>query len=55
MDFFFLIGNVKLFYDTVTRVYFVFMLIFKILSLGCAFQYVKWQVLYLFVEESMFM
>lgn len=49
------IGSVKVFYDIVTRVYFVFVLIFKISSLGCAFQYVKWQVLYLFVEESMFM
>lgn len=51
----FFIGSVKLFYDIVTGVYFVFVLIFKIFSLGCAFQDVKWQVLYLFVEESMFM
>lgn len=53
MDFF--IGSVKLFYDIVSRVYFVFVLIFKIFSLGRAFQYVKWQALYLFVEASMFM
>lgn len=36
------------------EVYFVFVLILKMLSLGCAFPYVKWQVLYLFVEESVY-
>lgn len=52
MDFF--IESVKLFYDTATWVYFVPVLIFKIFSLGCIFKHSKWQGLYLFVEESMF-
>lgn len=52
--FFFILEILNYFMRLKPEVYFVFVLILKMLSLGCAFPYVKWQVLYLFVEESVY-